>query len=173
MAKARPIRPQPRAPDLSARADTLFDRHASEISVRLGWFFLRHLHDIYQSFRGDFLLAVVLGEIAHHNICHYYSSGKPKSPALARSGRTGEAWAGLQPCNAFSLSTATGIPRETCRRKVQALVGRGWVERHPGGGYVITRQLPAHFRESNRRTFRDTRILLADLEAIIRDPGPS
>lgn len=173
MAKTKKTRTRQATSRLTAQADALFDRHASEITVRLGWFFLRHLHETYRSFRGDFLLAIVLGEIAHHNICHYFSAGKSKSAGRDRGWQSEEGWATLQPCNAFSLSTATGIPRETCRRKVQALVRKGWVERHPKGGYVMTRHLSQHFHESNRRTFRDTMTLLADLESITKEaPSP-
>lgn len=142
----------------------LYDQHPDEISVLMGWFFLRHLNQLYRNFQGDLLLAIVLGEIAHHNICHYFSSGKAKA---ANRGKPVDV---MEPCNPFSLSVATGLPRETCRRKVQILVRQGLVRKHAAGGYIITPGLRAKFREANQETLADLLALIGDLEEIL---GPA
>ena len=142
----------------------LYDQHPGEISVLMGWFFLRHLNQLYRNFRGDLLLPMVLGEIAHHNVCHYFSSGKAKA---ASKGKRVEI---MEPCNPFSLSVATGLPRETCRRKVQILVRQGLVRKHAAGGYIITPGLRAKFREANQETLADLLALIGDLEEIL---GPA
>mgnify|MGYP001015568525 CR=1 FL=1 len=49
---------------------------------------------------------------------------------------SGLAWhqeALMSACNALSISRSTGIPRETVRRRVEALVKRGWVRRDVRG----------------------------------------
>jgi hypothetical protein len=48
--------------------------------------------------------------------------------------------------NIHSVATFTGIPRETVRRKVGALIGRGWVERDPGGDLHPTAQAALDLR---------------------------
>lgn len=148
-------------------ANDLYDRHPGEISVLLGWFFLRHLNEIYQKFQGDLLLAIVLGEVAHHNICHHFSSGRPKSSSWAEEWNRDGAGMTLQSCSAHSLSLATGIPRETCRRKLAQIQKLGWVARHPDGGYVIERDVGKHFVDTNRKTLAD---LLDVVEALHRLP---
>ena len=148
----------------------LYDRHAQELSVLMGWFFLRHLNHLYRTFNGDLLMAIVLGEIAHHNICHHYSSGKPRHGMRAAHGVAPEVLAHLEPCNAFSLSAATGIPRETCRRKVQALVKQGLVVRQPKGGCAIARHIGPHFRDTNRQTFATVMEFIRDVQTILNRP---
>ncbi|GGY13673.1 winged helix-turn-helix domain-containing protein [Paludibacterium paludis] len=44
----------------------------------------------------------------------------------------------LKPCNAFSVAQASGIPRETVRRRVNRLIEDGWLMPHRNGGLVCT-----------------------------------
>lgn len=132
-----------------------FEEHSGEIGALMGWFFLRHLGRVYKEFKGDFVMAIVLGEIAHHNICHYFSLGKaikngkrhpdgiPPDPNM------------LEPCNAFSLSEATGIPRETIRRKICHLEKIGLINKHIKGGYVIDTDIAGNFTNINIQTLND------------------
>jgi predicted transcriptional regulator len=147
-----------------ASPDELFAGHPREISVLLGWFFLRHLLGLYRDFKGDLLMPIVLGEIAHHNICRQYTSGKRLAGAVAVD------WDDLQPCNAFSLSNATGIPRETIRRKIRILKERGLVGRHPQGGYVIQPGIAERFEDGNRRTFFDLMAVIGEIQQLDRHP---
>jgi hypothetical protein len=57
-----------------------YAEHSGEIAALMGWFFLKYLHSVYHRFEGDMVLPIVLGEIAHHNICDYFCNGK-KTPA--------------------------------------------------------------------------------------------
>ena len=165
---SKPSAPRGRLP--AAESDRLYDRHAQELSVLLGWFFLRHLNRLYQTFHGDLLLAIVLGEIAHHNICHHFSSGRPKAGNPDGNWMIPEVWGALEPCNPFSLSAATGIPRETCRRKIVALQKQGLVAKHPKGGYVIVQHIGERFRETNRETFANVLELIFQLQEILAVP---
>jgi predicted transcriptional regulator len=165
-----------RDPSLTAcSADELYARSPHAIAILMGWFFLRHLNSLYHKFNGDILSALVLGEIAHHNICHYFSSGRAKQAVESVDFSSEQARARLQPCNPFSLSAATGIPRETCRRKVRALEKQGLIERHPSGGYVIPSGIGKRFGDTNRKTLSDLLELIRELECIAErnTPGPS
>ncbi|MBL0381609.1 MAG: hypothetical protein JKP90_18675 [Desulfofustis sp. PB-SRB1] len=103
--------------------DTLFElehyeTHKSTIAVLMGQHMLRHLLRLYHKFEGDLLMPIILGEIAHHNIraFYYQEDGCLKTRSDIP---TGEDRLKLQEStNAFSISEATGIPRETVRRKV-------------------------------------------------------
>lgn len=48
-----------------------------------------------------------------------------------------------QPINSLSISSFSGIPRETVRRKVQDLIDRGWVQRDENGHLSATKQAAA------------------------------
>lgn len=109
---------------------------------------LRHLKRLHAAFGGDLILCIVLGEIAHFNVM----------AALSRpAGSLDEAETLIESCyrnrkqtecNAFSLSEAIGIPRETVRRKIAQMVQWGWLERTAQGGYVATTQPRHHFGPS-------------------------
>lgn len=119
--------------------------HAHEIGVCMGRYHLHHLNRVHREFDGDIVTAIILGEVAHHNICRYFSSGIPTPAAEGMDWASESSHRALEPCTAFSLSAATGIPRETIRRKASALVRRGWLRRHPEGGYVIRPAVAPHF----------------------------
>jgi len=40
-------------------------------------------------------------------------------------------------CNAYSLSQATKIPRETVRRKISGLLKKGWIEKDSEGCFSV------------------------------------
>jgi hypothetical protein len=111
-------------------------------------FIVRHLVRLYAVFDGDLLEAIVLGEVAHHNLSAYLA----RATEAARS-RTAQApplpdRSDYLPTNAFSIAQATGIPRQTVRRKVKALVARGWLLEDKAG--LIVSPLPfQHFRQFN------------------------
>lgn len=143
--------------------------HPEKIAALMGWFFLRHLGRIYREFDGDFVLAIVLGEIAHHNVCRFFSHGKPL-PCKARPDFTSlQASDELTPCNAFSLSAATGIPRETIRRKIAQLVDMGMVKKHISGGYVILPGLSREFDDINFQTLQDFLATSDELRRILAE----
>lgn len=147
--------------------------HAQEIATTMGWFLLRHLNRVRVAFDGDFMLAIILGEIAHHNVCRYYSSGRRIRGVRGVDYEHPDGFPRLQACNAYSLSNATGIPRETVRRKADKLVKQGWVTRDPKGGFLVTPQAARHFSaDFNVRSLADLLETSDELRSILaRDAG--
>ena len=123
-----------------------YHSHADEISLVMGRFFLRYLNALYREFDGDLLLPIVLGEIGHHNVCRFYTANPKREASPIPDWSKATSWKKLEPCNAFSLSAATGIPRETVRRKIDALVRRRWVRRNRRGEVFIRPAASAHFQ---------------------------
>lgn len=123
-----------------------YAEHQGEISLRMSHFLIRYLNAIYQEFDGDLAMVIVLGEIAHHNVSRLFSSQGPLPPFGKTQYDDPNLYANLVPCNAFSLATATGIPRETVRRKIDQLVKRGWLKRNPDGEVQMQPALGKHFR---------------------------
>lgn len=121
-----------------------FEANQSEILLRMGEFFLSYLKRLRQAFNDDITTAIVLGEIGHHNAAGYYCPRK----GLRRDMSSEERIASMPCCNAHSLSESTGIPRETVRRKIDALVSRGWIEKVEGRGMRITPACVEHFATS-------------------------
>jgi hypothetical protein len=120
-----------------------YDARRSEIAVVMGRFFLRYLGLLYRQFEGDLLLPIVLGEIAHHNVFHLFSpTGEEIEPPESR-----ERMEKFQPTNAFSISQATGIPRETVRRKIEKLQKKGWIVKNPRGEVFLSDTVADHFTQ--------------------------
>lgn len=133
-----------------------YEQHKYKISVIMGSFMLRHLNSVYQEFDGDMVQAIVLGEIGHHNITRYYSGDVPLLGMNESFWDKPHPWKNLRPCNAFSISEATGIPRETVRRKIAILTRKGLLKLGPGGGLVLTPAVRTHFiGDFNVRFCRD------------------
>lgn len=118
---------------------------------------LRVLH----AFDGDLLAAVVLGEIAQHNVQgllrdRQFRPGEQLEQALGDPARREQV---LRPCNALSVSEATGIPRETVRRRIECLVAQGWIVRNGHGHLYVTNALVerlALFHLETARTVMET-----------------
>lgn len=133
-----------------------YREHAAEISILMGNFFLRYLGHIYREFKGDFAAVIVLGEIGHHNFNHCYSGQGAGFRIIREKVKDPARWERLHSCNAFSLSAATGIPRETVRRKITELVSRGWLRRTAKGEVFLTKAVPKHFySEFDLRVLRE------------------
>jgi DNA-binding transcriptional ArsR family regulator len=126
-----------------------------EVSYLIGTFVSDHLVRAYRLFDGDLAAAVVLANVAQHNVQRYYDEIGSKAPegfdALVEAGvHRGS----LRHCNAHSLSEATGIPRETVRRKVRALEARGLLIVGERGELTVAPRVAKRFTEFDAETAR-------------------
>jgi hypothetical protein len=128
-----------------------FDRHYGEVTYHVGVFMMDYLRRLNAEFGGDLALAIVLGEIAHHSARRLIREALPASGKDAKTLLTDEfVDANLRRCNMLSVSQASGVPRETVRRKVEKLVRLGLVSRAADGTLAITRKAGTHFRGFDR-----------------------
>lgn len=165
-AEARVAKLAPGSPAWNAA----YSRQQVKIAILMGRFFVGHIIDLYRAFDGDILLAVVLGEIGHHNVARWTDSTSKRARHRA-SGSSGEAEPELIPCNALSLSQSTGIPRETIRRKINALVKRGWLRRNARGEVFVTPAAGEHFGpDFNRATLLRPLQLTEHVRDLIEEP---
>lgn len=123
----------------------------------LSLFVHRYLTAIYDRLGLDLVSLTLLDEIARHNLEPLTKDGCTAFPRDASQVKK------MRGCNAFSLSQATGVPRETVRRKIKQLTDLGWIEQHNRKGLFITRQwmerisqeestaMIGEFRETARR----------------------
>jgi predicted transcriptional regulator len=123
---------------------TQFQTQKHRISFAMSSFTLPLLRGIYEAFGGDILLCIVLGEIAARNAQRWLAQEDNDPQVLEDLSRHPEV---LRPCNALSIAEATGIPRETVRRKVLTLIERGMVYRAPNGHLFVHPSVPQRFEE--------------------------
>lgn len=153
-----------------------YETHRGEVRLHMSHFFLRYLNDIYRAFEGDLATVIVLGEISHHNTTRFFSPEKAVNEPMRVIQGDPALWDDFDGCNAYSMSCATGIPRETVRRKIAELKKRGWIEDVPKQGLRITKACADHFGEGFSlrilnemlRASRIIEALLADKKAVRR-----
>ena len=122
--------------------------HDFEASFLLGRFMTEHLIRVYKAFDGDITAAIVLGTIGQYNYQRYYAEVGAKSPeGFQKLVAKGEHLAHQRTCNAMSISDSTGIPRETVRRKIRALVKKGWLKQLGPDKLVVTEVPRKHFTD--------------------------
>jgi hypothetical protein len=109
-------------------------------AVLLARYQIRSLRRLFEEFERDILLPILLGEIALHNIGALEHGGD-----AMLSGDTEQIALRLRPCNAYSIAAATGLPRETVRRKIVRLVELGWISRRENGHLYLTPQAIEYF----------------------------
>jgi len=133
-----------------------YEAHKGLVAVIMGHFLLRHLNLLYREFDGDLLMPIVLGEIAHHNVLRFYSR-EGRCLDAQENMPTDSDWAkNLEPSNAYSISEATGIPRETVRRKIDKLLERGWLVKSARGEVTMSDTVSEHFtRDFNKKTLTE------------------
>jgi len=160
----------PSLEDIPPSSFKFYTEHKHQISLLINDFVLRYLNSLYAEFKGDLILAIILGELAHQNISRIMRKGQIH-PALDASQLTIESLRGvLVPCNPFSISEATGIPRETVRRKFADLLKHGWIERVSPRGYLITPLVGERFMFGfNIQLFEGVRLLCEQLQKIVLD----
>lgn len=128
-------------------------------------FLIEHMVDAGRAFKGDFqamLVLAVLGQARLNAVRAASSSAVASLDVRAEAEST----------NASRISDITGIPRQTVRRKLDALTKRGWIERDADGAYrlVSTGGQSAARRDlsdMDRRAMQRVAQLVSELESVI------
>ena len=128
-------------------------------ALHLARYNLRYLVRLYGAFDGDLLLPIVLGEVGLYNMGGLAMEDPANLPGACPDEESFRRLP-LRPCNAFSISSSTGIPRETVRRKVSHLIQHGYIDRDQKGGLTITSKAVSlcmkPFDEENQSDFLTT-----------------
>jgi len=148
-----------------------YDRNKKLIAVIMARFFLRYLNLLYRDFEGDLVLPIVLGEIAHHNIIRLYSLKGGGMQVNEQADNYPEQREYLEPTNAYSISQATGIPRETVRRKIKKLQQKGWVVKNNRGEVCISDTVSEHFaKDLNKRILAELLETSESIRSLLNPP---
>ena len=148
------------------------DRHI-EISYLTGRFLGEHLIRVYHLFDGDLPAAIVLATVAQHNLQRFYevvarSSGEGFDELVESERHV----AHMRHCNALSVSAATGVPRETVRRKVRMLEEKGWLKVGERGQLLIAPRIGRRFVAFDQQTATEFERYARQLLQILDRPAP-
>ncbi|KON82447.2 hypothetical protein PA01_10685 [Azoarcus sp. PA01] len=116
-------------------------------AILLARYQVHSLRRLFEEFERDILLPILLGEIALHNIgALEHDDESDRLTADEVEGESDEVhMSRLRPCNAYSIAAATGLPRETVRRKIGRLVELGWIRKQQNGHLYLTPRALKHF----------------------------
>ena len=141
------------------------ERHR-ELSYVTGQFMTEHLIRVHRLFEGDLTAAIVLATVAQRNVQRYYDEvGRDAPQGFDSLVAADEHLPHLPPCNALSVSAATGVPRETVRRKVRWLAEKGWLSIGERGQLCVVRGMSRDFQDFDIET---TERLLECMQAMTR-----
>lgn len=119
------------------RHAALFAEHPIAVTVLMTDFLMPYLRELYRAFDGDVVKAIVLGEIGQANMRRFVAS--QHRDALPLELVDLELRHSLvRGCNGLSVSMASGIAKETVRRKIKDLEAEGLIANHPEGGWQAT-----------------------------------
>ncbi len=157
--------------------DEAYLRHSRQIAYTMSEFMLWHMSRIRGRFAGDIECALILGEIAHYNARaafpnHHFG----EAPRSVPDEHARELLASLKRCNTLSISLATGIPRETVRRKIRWLEEQGWVAKDgkdAKGGLIVATEVHEQFRDFNRETLERFLATADELRRLLDGPPPA
>lgn len=128
-------------------------------AYQIGQTMMYGLRELYRLFDGDITMAIVLGELGQHVAIYRCSDDCADQPSQS-----------LRRSNAYSIALASGIPRETVRRKLDKLITLGWITELPNGGLSLNRDIdtPLHlqFLDFNRELLSKMRQTVEILEGI-------
>ncbi len=128
-------------------------QHHQESAFVLGRFMTEHLVRVYQAFDKDITAAIVLGAIHQYNLQRNHAYiGEKSAEGFHQLAAQAEHLAHGRACTAMSISKSTGIPRETVRRKISALIRRGWLKQIGPDKLVVTELATKHFTEFDTET---------------------
>ena len=148
-------------------AALLMDRHAYQVSHLIAGFTVPLLRTLYHQFDGDMVQMMILGEISLHNVAQFFRQGGADVPEklLDDMQRRDQL---MQSCNALSISEATGIPRETVRRKVDQLLEKGWLYRDEHKRLMVRQGVSTGFARRNAETTQEILALAAKLQTLLQ-----
>lgn len=147
-----------------------YDANRARILLALSEFTVPLLTRIYRAFDGDVVAAIVLGEIAHRNVETWLAEHRNPEEALHDPLLRTTV---MRPCNALSIADATGLPRETVRRKVVLLARRGYVYRADDGYLYLTTTVGDDFEDMNATLIEELLATARRLESLLANrPTP-
>ncbi len=154
----------------------LMERHAYQISHLIAGFTVPLMRNLYHQFDGDMVQMIILGEISLYNVSQFFRKGGADVPEklLDDMQQRGQL---MQSCNALSISEASGIPRETVRRKVDQLLEKGWLYRDEHKRLMVRQGVSTGFARRNAETTQEILALAAKLQALLHaveaEPHPT
>ena len=160
--------------DKRHRIDSVqFERHTYQVSHLIASFIVPMMRRLYREFDGDMVEIIVLGEISMRNVGSFFQRAGVDAPEKLLDDETRRVQL-MRPCNALSISEATGIPRETVRRKVNDLIEKGWLYRDARKRLMVRKGVGNRMLRGNARTAMEILELAERLNRLLShsaDPG--
>ncbi|MFO1148108.1 MAG: hypothetical protein U1E62_06995 [Alsobacter sp.] len=138
-----------------------FRAHYTKAQYHWVQFTTEWLSDCSRAFDGDLQMMLILAVVGQP---HLASANAPQETGTEAPQRS---------INASRIADVTGIPRETIRRKLDAMAKRGWVQQHPDASWsiaVVDNETPARLdlRELEDAAIRKVSRFVANFVPLVR-----
>jgi hypothetical protein len=120
----------------SAHIPPSYWRAFSLVAFTMNRFIVDHVVRSARQFDNDIETMILFGMLSHLNVAHLMPPGSRPSQVLNPRGRLPDSQPQLRPVRIRDLTLISGRPRETIRRKLEALLEEGRVLR-VDDGYVL------------------------------------
>jgi hypothetical protein len=124
------------APADAAGVPPAYTRAFGLVAFTMNRFIVDHVVRSARQFDNDIEMMMLFGMMSHLNVAHLMPPGSRPSQALDAQGRVLDSQPKLRPVRVRDLTLISGRPRETVRRKLEALLAQGRALR-VDGGYVL------------------------------------
>lgn len=141
-------------------------RHFGDIWPAHNRAFTALLVECRRCFDGDLDAVLIMSAIGERGLTAERSRGLSYEAFLR-----GDRAAPARPVNMQSVADSTGIPRETVRRKVAWLIGRGWLSKCPDGTLAVTPRAALDLAPATQATLDYFLALGGALDRSLRDPA--
>ena len=166
-----PNRPYARVPSLKELSDFdgAFDRAFSLVAFVLNRHIIDHLLRATRLLTdGDAEALMIWGVLAHLNVAHLMPPGSVPAAILDAQGHLPDEEARYRPLRLRDLTDITGIPRETVRRKLNALAAQHYVQRAGNGWVLCTDRVEPELREFTRESVWRLLAVADEIRAALR-----
>lgn len=153
--------------------DAALNRAYAVVAYTMNRHLVDHMLRMGRRFGGDYAALLVWGVLSHLNVAHLIPPGSLPSSVLDDWGRLpAEAHARLRPVRLRDLAQITGIPRETVRRKLDALQAQGWIRRADRGWVLDLESVDPALRDFQIDVARRFLATADAVHAALRDAAP-
>jgi len=156
------------APPDQTDFDAAFDRAFSVVAFVMNRNLIDYMLRSARRFKADYETLVIWGVLGHQNVAHLLPPGSMPSAVLDESGHA-HGRDRLRPMKLRDISSITGIPRETARRKLERLRLAGWIQKTDDGWQIDVDSVDPELREFTRESARRFLAAADDLTIAMQD----
>ena len=150
--------------------ETAFDAAFSTVFFATNRFLIEHMLRFGRLLaKNDYEALMIIGVLAHQGVAHLMPPGSLPSAILSARGRAVEDESQIKPLRIRDITSITGVPRETTRRKLAQLEVQHFVRKVPAGWIASTDRIEPELRDFTRESVTRLIAVADEIMTALRD----